>query len=185
MKLYPIVNIQTYAESHPTWVRGLKPNCRVAKLLPRFVAPYVGAWIETCMILDLLLCLESHPTWVRGLKHYLLVLIYGELVSHPTWVRGLKLLAYTILSLRKEVAPYVGAWIETSRTPYSAAICRSHPTWVRGLKLRVKPKTMGPKVSHPTWVRGLKHRMGSCCREIQRVAPYVGAWIETPQLYSD
>ena len=33
-------------QSHPTWVRGLKPN----KVLSRYfrkVAPYVGAWIET------------------------------------------------------------------------------------------------------------------------------------------
>ncbi len=32
--------------SHPMWVRGLKPNSSLARLLPS-VAPYVGAWIET------------------------------------------------------------------------------------------------------------------------------------------
>ena len=55
--------------SHPTWVRGLKP-------LPRsirdrlYVAPYVGAWIETLSWNHYGLLLLSHPTWVRGLKLY-------------------------------------------------------------------------------------------------------------------
>ena len=34
-------------ESHPTWVRGLKPYTETAKAATRQVAPYVGAWIET------------------------------------------------------------------------------------------------------------------------------------------
>ena len=41
--------------------------------------------------------------------------------------------------------------------------------------------------SHPSWVRGLKHAFLSCCRNSHRVAPLVGAWIETSnrQLLSD
>ena len=55
-----------------------------------------------------------------------------------------------------QVAPYVGAWIETYYE-----------------RLRDEP----PK-SHPTWVRGLKH--GALRgRRTHQVAPYVGAWIET------
>ena len=34
-------------ESHPEWVRGLKPRSRPALILGRLVAPRVGAWIET------------------------------------------------------------------------------------------------------------------------------------------
>ena len=56
-------------ESHPTWVRGLKPKHLAAVIQPR----------------------RSHPTWVRGLKHFLMVLLLLNLLSHPTWVRGLKL----------------------------------------------------------------------------------------------
>ena len=56
------------------------------------VAPYVGAWIETCVMKNLLLSIVSHPTWVRGLKHG-----KGRLVTEY-----------------QNVAPYVGAWIETS-----------------------------------------------------------------------
>ena len=57
--------------SHPTWVRGLKPQRRDMFNEARWVAPYVGAWIETALskVQDSLI--ESHPTWVRGLKHLL------------------------------------------------------------------------------------------------------------------
>ena len=33
--------------SHPTWVRGLKPNTITRHKTETIVAPYVGAWIET------------------------------------------------------------------------------------------------------------------------------------------
>ena len=33
--------------SHPTWVRGLKPDICTTLSKTRPVAPYVGAWIET------------------------------------------------------------------------------------------------------------------------------------------
>ena len=32
--------------SHPTWVRGLKPDTKIVSISIN-VAPYVGAWIET------------------------------------------------------------------------------------------------------------------------------------------
>ena len=35
--------------------------------------------------------------------------------SHPTWVRGLKLDIYQFFGDILQVAPYVGAWIETLR----------------------------------------------------------------------
>ena len=35
------------------------------------VAPYVGAWIETYVANKLLYYNVSHPTWVRGLKQLL------------------------------------------------------------------------------------------------------------------
>ena len=35
-------------------------------------------------------------------------------LSHPTWVRGLKLLKLGEFNIGYVVAPYVGAWIETS-----------------------------------------------------------------------
>ena len=35
--------------------------------------------------------------------------------SHPTWVRGLKLKIIDGSLRLRDVAPYVGAWIETGR----------------------------------------------------------------------
>ena len=54
------------------------------------VAPYVGAWIETLLIL----------------------LVFASNLSHPTWVRGLKLYLIIRTICPCHVAPYVGAWIE-------------------------------------------------------------------------
>ena len=54
--------------SHPTWVRGLKLNLIISKLYRIFVAPYVGAWIETLSVKLAVSQSPSHPTWVRGLK---------------------------------------------------------------------------------------------------------------------
>ena len=51
--------------------------------------------------------------WVRGLKLAFLRKKCMMKLSHPMWVRGLK---HTIARFvpMTEVAPYVGAWIETS-----------------------------------------------------------------------
>ena len=55
------------------------------------------------------------------------------------------------------VAPFVGAWIETSQVLNSLRIQLSLPSWERGLKHII----IGIK-----WI----------CSD---VAPFVGAWIET------
>ena len=40
--------------SHPVWVRGLKLSLRAAQAKQKFVAPRVGAWIETIFLRFLL-----------------------------------------------------------------------------------------------------------------------------------
>ena len=72
------------------------------------------------------------------------------------WVRGLKLVTLRI-GRTELVAPYVGAWIETFKTPLFFE-CR----WV------------APYVG--AWIEtySLPARTPAC-----PVAPYVGAWIET------
>ena len=58
-----------------------------------------------------------------------------------------------------DVAPRVGAWIETSSLLLLQLRPMSHPVWVRGLK-RKKLSICWSKVrSHPVWVRGLKHEL--------------------------
>ena len=59
-----------------------------------FVAPYMGAWIETHQYLSFLSPNQSLPIWERGLKHQ----------------------KYTAGCFSLPVAPYMGAWIETDRS---------------------------------------------------------------------
>ena len=97
-------------QSHPTWVRGLKQTEKPATIKSEFVAPYVGAWIETKMVETMGLIPKSHPTWVRGLKHTSWQALAGS-----------------------QVAPYVGAWIETGCLPSGCANSRVAPyvgTWI-------------------------------------------------------
>ena len=57
----------------------------------------------------------------------------------------------------KEVAPFMGAWIETPHAGRYSRRGPSHPSWVRGLK-RIKIPNLGVPI---------------------KVAPFMGAWIET------
>ena len=78
-----------------------------------------------------------------------------------------------------QVAPYVGAWIETPLRVYSARLQRSHPTWVRGLKRIVPNNELSANLVAPyvgAWIETL---IVLYAPAIGIVAPYVGAWIET------
>ena len=100
---------------------------------------------------------SSHPVWVRGLKHGRGSHDLVTTLSHPVWVRGLKHNIGPSRYAYANVAPRVGAWIETILFCLIISLCLSHPVWVRGLK-----------------------RADRCvCRCRYRVAPRVGAWIET------
>ena len=83
------------------------------------------------------------------------------------------------ISRKTEVAPHVGAWIETENRQADIDAAKSHPMWVRGLKLIVRYLSILALESHPMWVRGLKHELAIACRLSLNVAPHVGAWIET------
>ena len=82
------------------------------------------------------------------------------------------------------VASYVGAWIETLLGNAKRESRRSHPMWVRGLKHKDSAACVARLQSHPMWVRGLKHPPKISSGGGQRVASYVGAWIET-QLFKE
>ena len=55
-----------------------------------------------------------------------------------------------------QVAPYVGAWIETRIKIKAELKLASHPMWVRGLKPEDEQLVIPERPSHPMWVRGLK-----------------------------
>ena len=77
--------------SHPVWVRGLKQSANLRSRLHRWVAPRVGAWIETCGNDGALETIEVAPRVGAWIETHL-----------KTNVIGVSL-----------VAPRVGAWIET------------------------------------------------------------------------
>ena len=54
----------------------------------------------------------------------------------------------------------------------------SHPVWVRGLKHVGEHNKQVLPLSHPVWVRGLKLMVAKVLLN-RKVAPRVGAWIET------
>ena len=59
----------------------------------------------------------------------------------------------------------------------------SHPVWVRGLKQRIiDTPRYRELLSHPVWVRGLKHKNLRDIGVLNKVAPRVGAWIETSMM---
>ena len=102
------------------WVRGLKLH-RTEKFLVHRVAPYVGAWIETTVLLSptsVPLVAPYVGAWIEtrleGAGNY-------EYKSHPMWVRGLKHVLNNDVGWIHKVAPYVGAWIETKKIPLKAA----------------------------------------------------------------
>ena len=70
----------------------------------------------------------------------------------------MKLVDDGVAAQHGHVAPYTGAWIETS----ARCACRSRPTG-----------------SHPTRVRGLKPDTDERVLQDLTVAPHAGAWIET------
>ena len=142
-------------------------------------------WVRGLKIsrnLELLQGSESHPMWVRGLKQIAQHCSRSSMLSHPMWVRGLKhgghrsmrrscqvapyvgawieTLLPVLVNPDRMVAPYVGAWIETSRNRGRRNLARSHPMWVRGLKLRENQLLQMRMQSHPMWVRGLKLQSG-------------------------
>ena len=121
--------------------------------------------------------------------------------SHPSRVRGLKRHVRARHVGPRAIAPFTGAWIETSPCSCQVEGWRSHPSRVRGLKLAPAFKLLGTLTSHPSRVRGLKHgirRIVPCCErshpsrvrglkharrdgrlQPRGIAPFTGAWIET------
>ena len=114
------------------------------------VAPYAGAWIETGGACPRFFSsLGSLPTRERGLKHYKHLIMIGRAKSLPTRERGLKHRLFALIQpcrrslptrerglkrkfplrrmRKRRVAPYAGAWIETSTKSalFSLLPCRS------------------------------------------------------------
>ena len=57
-----------------------------------------------------------------------------DTLSPLAWGRGLKLYLFSLLAFKVEVAPRVGAWIETLGTNFIMCLTLSPLVWGRGLK---------------------------------------------------
>ena len=86
-----LVQVAKDKQSHPAWVCGLK----------LFVDMFYRSTTE------------SHPAWVCGLKPTLKGKDFKIVLSHPAWVCGLKHCPIRRQTLKIEVTPCVGVWIET------------------------------------------------------------------------
>ena len=121
--------------SLPSWERGLKRETSTIYYHKKTVAPFVGAWIETQSSVVLSASTTSLPSWERGLKQSRQNDKKRRYRSLPSWERGLKLFPVRPRYGEGEVAPFVGAWIETAgRSGKNSSPSPSLPSWERGLK---------------------------------------------------
>ena len=79
--------------------------------------------------------LVSLPSWERGLKLNISNKVTNKRVSLPSWERGLKRVRQRLNGHHTDVAPLVGAWIETRFKMITKRPTLSLPSWERGLKL--------------------------------------------------
>ena len=83
----------TISLSHPTWMRGLKPDVPVNDPDGNPVASYMDAWIKTLLLgcgRIVAITFQSHPSRVRGLKSIVILPYCSMLESHPFGMCGLK-----------------------------------------------------------------------------------------------
>ena len=77
------------------------------------------------------------------------------------------------------VAPFTGAWIETSLRATGGASVESHPSRVRGLKQADGRVRCGHIKVAPFTGAWIETTGGSTTTGSKLVAPFTGAWIET------
>ena len=90
LKLLPVFKTVQGTVSHPSWVCGLKRGFAPPYTPRRYVTPFVGVWIETCVPRWWHRLRRSHPSWVCGLKRCSAEAHTKQFWSHPSWVCGLK-----------------------------------------------------------------------------------------------
>ena len=168
-----------FSASRPVWARGLKQRlCAFAQRFPK-VAPRVGAWIET--------------TWNMGARQ-----LWSVAPRVGAWIETRR---YFLTLLNKASRAPCGRvdWNLPAEREDNGVV-KSRPVWARGLKRSLSRTKTTRATSRPVWARGLKP-VAKCaesfgqsrapCGRVDwnfwfgfvmfdvRVAPRVGAWIET------
>ena len=103
----------------------------------------------------------------------------GDCESLPVWERGLKDRSWPSAYPCHDIAPRVGAWIESgpeTQRPVGILIAPRVGAWIE----RVVQETKGglSRTSLPVRERGLKEEERRGYRVAQDIAPRAGAWIE-------
>ena len=86
---------------------------------------------------------------------------------------------YLFYCVRRFVAPFAGAWIETGTSPSDPEIYRVAPFAGAWIETRVLVDSMSNVMSLLSQERGLKQTAGNTAFSPRIVAPFAGAWIET------
>ena len=123
----------------------------------------------------------SPPSRGRGLKPLTADIRVAHDTSPPSRGRGLK---HIVPGERREfdVAPFTGAWIETTCVRASAGASASPPSRGRGLKLSCPINSL-PNISvAPFTGAWIETANSAACASRLTVAPFTGAWIETKRL---
>ena len=110
-------------KSLPSWERGLKPSESLVEDRHDWSLPSWERGLKPKYYIDWLEKNGSLPSWERGLKHLMRFLCHMCFLSLPSWERGLKLKYWYPFYASICVAPFVGAWIETSVKPNCLKIC--------------------------------------------------------------
>ena len=126
--------------------------------------------------------MKSRPSRARGLKHLRKCRKPITDKSRPSRARGLKPAPCHRRARHHRVAPFTGAWIETDFDPlFESYADKSRPSRARGLKPALpRGDRRDQRGSRPSRARGLKHHLRPRSGRPRRVAPFTGAWIETP-----
>ena len=99
-------------------------------------------------------------------------------MSPPAWGRGLKLITFAGVNSGSRSPPAWGRGLKPYSTAPYLLTYSSPPAWGRGLKHMNAINASATHKSPPAWGRGLK-LLSWPLRPCYRVAPRVGAWIET------
>jgi len=118
----------------------------------------VGAWIETTRKTSGSTEIRwSRPAWARGLKQYIGGAGKDAKEVAPRVGAWIETLIRQTKSRLNAVAPRVGAWIETGLSDLPALMhWTSRPAWARGLKQNIMLGSCRSFKSRPMRARGLK-----------------------------
>ena len=124
---------------------------------------------------------QSLPSRERGLKPARQSAPLGAAWSLPSRERGLKRHGFYRFAGRKQVAPFTGAWIETPQNGRTGGISGVAPVTGAGIETRAtRAPAKCSRASLPSRERGLKREDVADWWTSRHVAPFTGAWIETP-----